>query len=99
MVEIYITANNRQTVKEKLVSASAFERSASARILPITVEECTDVASHTECINTTQGKVCLLYTTRRKLTEDERKLIKKILYKTAMLKQGTLAGNRGKHRR
>ena len=34
-----------------------------------------------------------------KLTEDERKLIKKILYKTAMLKPGTLAGNRGKHRR
>ena len=33
-----------------------------------------------------------------KLTEDERKLIKKILYKTAMLKPGTLAGNRGKHR-
>lgn len=34
-----------------------------------------------------------------KLTEDEKKLIKKILYKTAMLKPGTLAGNRGKHRR
>ena len=34
-----------------------------------------------------------------KLTEDERKLIKKILYKTAILKPGTLAGNRGKHRR
>ena len=34
-----------------------------------------------------------------KLTEDERKLIKKILYKTAMLKPGTFAGNRGKHRR
>ena len=31
-----------------------------------------------------------------KLTEDERKLIKKILYKTAMLKPGTLAGNRVK---
>lgn len=72
VVEIYITANNRQAVREKLISASAFERSASANILPIKVEECTDVASHTECINTTQGKVCLLYTTRRKLTEDER---------------------------
>ena len=35
----------------------------------------------------------------KKITEDERKLIKKILYKTAMLKPGTLAGNRGKHRR
>ena len=31
-----------------------------------------------------------------KLTEDERKLIKKILYKTAMLKPGTLAGQPGK---
>ena len=34
-----------------------------------------------------------------KLTDDEKKLIWKIIYKTAMLKPGTMAGNRGKHRR
>ena len=47
-------------------------------------------------MNVLMGQIGINYD---KLTEDERKLIKKILYKTAMLKPGTLAGNRGKHRR
>ena len=33
---------------------------------------CTEVKSYTERIDTTQGKVCLVYTTERPLTEDER---------------------------
>ena len=47
-------------------------------------------------MNVLMGQIGIDYD---KLTEDERKLIKKIHYKTAMLKPGTLAGNRGKHRR
>ena len=34
-----------------------------------------------------------------KLTDDEKKLVRKMLYRTAMLKPGTMAGNRGKRRR
>lgn len=72
VVEIFITANNGDSVREKLASAFAFEREASAKILPITAVRCGDVSQYNECMDTTQGKVCLLYTTERLLKEDER---------------------------
>lgn len=72
VVEIFITANSTDSVKERLVSAFSFDRQAGAKILPVSAQECTELSRHTECIDTTQGKVCLLYTTKRLLQGDER---------------------------
>lgn len=72
VVEIYVTANNSNSAMEKLRQAFSFERSASAKIVPITKTDCTDVNTYVESMDTTQGKICLMYTTSRLLTEDER---------------------------
>jgi len=72
VVEIFITANNPESAVEKLTQAFSFERKANAEILPVTAQPCTAVREYTEKMDTTQGKVCLVYTTSRLLTEDER---------------------------
>ena len=72
LIEIFITANEPQTTKEKLKQAFSYNRSASAKVLPVQAVKCTETENFTECMDTTQGKVCLMYTTKRLLTEDER---------------------------
>lgn len=71
VVEIFITANNPDSAKEKL--AKAFSgRQAASHILPVTAVSVKGTEFFSESMDTTQGKVCLLYTTERLLTEDER---------------------------
>ncbi|MBR5520606.1 MAG: insulinase family protein [Oscillospiraceae bacterium] len=72
VVEIFITANNADTAAEKLQQAFGYKKDSETAILPVTPMPCTEVKSYTERIDTTQGKVCLVYTTERPLTEDER---------------------------
>ena len=72
VVEIFITANNPDSAVEKLTEAFSYNRSAQTDILPVTAVECKDAEFFTESMDTTQGKVCLVYTTKRLLTEDER---------------------------
>ncbi|MEG1781709.1 MAG: insulinase family protein [Oscillospiraceae bacterium] len=72
LIEIYITANTPDTTKEKLSQAFSYTRSAKAKMLPIQAVACTDVQYFTEEMDTTQGKICLMYTTKRILNEDER---------------------------
>ncbi len=72
VVEIYITANNPEGVKEKLINAFSYERFADSKVLPITAMPCTNIQSFSHKMDTTQSKVCLMYTTKRLLTEDER---------------------------
>ncbi len=72
VVEIFITANNPHTTVENLKQAFSYERKATAEILPVTNMPCKDVRTYTESMDTTQGKICLLYTTQRLLTEQER---------------------------
>ncbi len=72
VVEIFITANNPRTTVENLEYAFSYERKATAAILPVTNMPCTEVQTFSEAVDTTQGKLCLLYTTQRLLTEEER---------------------------
>ena len=72
VVEIFITANNPDTAIAKLSQAFSFGRSTGAKILPVTAVECKEADFFTESMDTTQGKVCLLYTTERLLDEEER---------------------------
>ncbi len=72
VVEIFITANNADTTVEKLKEAFSFERKAGAKVLPVTNMPCKAPESFVEKMDTTQGKVCLMYTTERLLSEDER---------------------------
>lgn len=72
VVEIFITANNPDTAIAKLSQAFSFGRSAGAKILPVTAVECKEAEFFTESMDTTQSKVCLLYTTEKLLDEEER---------------------------
>ena len=72
VVEILITANNPDSAVEKLTQAFSYNRPAAAEILPVTAVEAKEAEFFTESMDTTQGKVCLVYTTKRLLTEDER---------------------------
>ena len=71
VVEIFITANNPDSAKEKLAKAFSV-RQAASHILPVTAVPVKETEFFSESMDTTQGKVCLLYTTERLLTEDER---------------------------
>ena len=72
VVEIFITANNPDSAIEKLTQAFNTDRTAIAEILPVTAMHVKTAEFFSESMDTTQGKVCLLYTTERLLTEDER---------------------------
>ena len=72
VVEIFITANNPDSAIEKLTQAFNTDRTATAEILPVTAMHVKTAEFFSESMDTTQGKVCLLYTTERLLTEDER---------------------------
>ncbi|MBR4036335.1 MAG: insulinase family protein [Oscillospiraceae bacterium] len=71
VVEIFITANNPDSAIEKLTFAFA-DRNTDTKILPVKAVPVKEVEFFSESMDTTQGKVCLLYTTERLLTEDER---------------------------
>jgi len=72
VVEIFITANNADSAIEKLTQAFNSDRTATVKILPVTAVPVKEAEFFSESMDTTQGKVCLLYTTERLLTEDER---------------------------
>lgn len=72
VVEVFITANGCNCLKEKLIKAFEQGRTASCKILPITAMPCTDVQEYKELVDATQSKICLIYTTKRLLTEEER---------------------------
>ena len=72
VVEIFITANNPDSAIEKLTSAFAQRSENNTHILPVTAVPVKDAEYFSESMDTTQSKVCLLYTTERLLTEDER---------------------------
>ncbi len=72
VVEIFITANDADTATEKLRQAFTYKKDGDTKIIPVTAMPCTDVQTYTEKMDTTQGKICLIYTTSRLLTEEER---------------------------
>ncbi|MBQ8603814.1 MAG: insulinase family protein [Oscillospiraceae bacterium] len=72
VVEIFITANNADTAAEKLKQAFGYKKDGVTKILPVTAMPCTEVQTYNETMDTTQGKICLVYTTQRLLTEEER---------------------------
>lgn len=72
VVEIFITANNPDSAAAKLTAAFAGRVSTDTHILPVTAMAVKEPEFFTESMDTTQSKVCLLYTTERLLTEDER---------------------------
>ncbi len=72
VVEIFITANTPDSAAAKLTAAFAGRVSTDTHILPVTAAEVKEAEFFTESMDTTQSKVCLLYTTERLLTEDER---------------------------
>lgn len=73
-VEIFITAGNGQEkAKEKLIQAFSHERENVASILPVQLQPATrEPQIYSETVDAVQGKVCLVYTTKRLLTEEER---------------------------
>ena len=72
IVEIMVTAEEDETIKEKFAAAFADRKTASSPVLPVEVMPQTDVQTFSESMDIVQGKVCLFYTVKRPLTEDER---------------------------
>ena len=73
VTEIFITANNPDTSVEMIKNHFNKDRECFASIIPVSNMPCKESAEcFTEHIDTVQGKVCLLYTTKRVLTERER---------------------------
>ncbi|MDD6187620.1 MAG: pitrilysin family protein [Oscillospiraceae bacterium] len=73
VTEIFITANNPDTSVEMIKNHFSKDRECFASIIPVSNMPCKESAEcFTEHIDTVQGKVCLLYTTKRVLTERER---------------------------
>ena len=71
-VEIFVTAQQDDTITAKFAQAFAERESSCNAILPIEVMEKTQVETYSEAMNIVQGKVCLFYTSERKLNEEER---------------------------
>ncbi|MBR2027592.1 MAG: insulinase family protein [Oscillospiraceae bacterium] len=71
-VEIFVTAHQDDAITEKFAQAFADRNGRENTILPIEVMEKTDAETYCEAMDIVQGKVCLFYTSERKLTEEER---------------------------
>ncbi len=71
-VEVFLTANETLIITENLLAAFSKVRNNVIPMLGIKKEECEEVKEYKEQLDTTQGKVCLLYTTKEKLTEIQR---------------------------
>ena len=71
-VEIFVTAQHDDAITSKFVQAFECAENSGSAILPIEVMEKTEAETYSEAMNIVQGKVCLFYTSERKLTEEER---------------------------
>lgn len=71
-VEIFVTAPQDDAITAKFAQAFTDTNSNGSTILPIEVMEKTEAETFSEAMNIVQGKVCLFYTSERKLTEEER---------------------------
>ncbi len=72
IVEIMVTAEEDETIKDKFAAAFAGRKAASHPVLPVEIMPQTQVQTYSESMDIVQGKVCLFYTVKRPLTEDER---------------------------
>ena len=72
IVEIFVTAPQDETIAAKFAQAFANTGNGSNGILPVEIMDETEAESFSEAMNIVQGKVCLYYTAKRKLTEEER---------------------------
>jgi len=70
--EIFVTAQQDDAITDKFAKAFQNFCNGNNSILPIEVMDKTEAETYSESMNIVQGKVCLYYTTERKLTEDER---------------------------
>lgn len=82
VVEIFITANETQEIFQLFKKYFKEDNRIDSAILPISVTAPCETEKYIEKIDMTQGKICLLYTTKRPLEEDERY---KMLVATALL--------------
>lgn len=71
-VEIFVTAQQDDAITAKFAQAFECAENSGSAILPIEVMEKTEAETYSEAMNIVQGKVCLFYTSERKLTEEER---------------------------
>ena len=71
-VEIFVTAPQDDAITAKFAQAFTDTNSNGSTILPIEVMGKTEAETFSEAMNIVQGKVCLFYTSERKLTEEER---------------------------
>ena len=71
-VEIFVTAQQDNAITAKFAQAFTGSENSGNAILPIEVMEKTEAETYSEAMNIVQGKVCLFYTSERKLTEEER---------------------------
>lgn len=72
IVEIMVTSDADDTIKDKFIAAFAGRKTASEHILPVEIMPETEVQTYSESMDIVQGKVCLFYTVERALTEEER---------------------------
>ena len=72
IVEIFVTAPQDDSITAKFAAAFADKALSENAILPIEVMPATEAQTYSESMNIVQGKVCLYYTSERKLTEEER---------------------------
>ncbi|MEG2929503.1 MAG: insulinase family protein, partial [Oscillospiraceae bacterium] len=72
VVNIFITATNPHSIKQKLTQAFSQRPVSNAAILPPEIMPCIATETFEEKLDIVQGKVCLIYTTKRPLTEKER---------------------------
>ena len=71
-VEIFVTAQQDDAITAKFAQAFADKNINDTAILPVEVMDKTQTETFSENMDIVQGKVCLFYTTERKLTEEER---------------------------
>lgn len=72
-VEIFVSADDVSSVEKKITEAFGYKSKTSADMLPVELTPCEDtVILHNDSMDTVQGKVCLMYTTTRKLESDDR---------------------------
>ena len=72
IVEIFVTADEDETITEKFSKAFEGRANSTNAVLPVEVMPKTEVQTYSEAMDIVQGKVCLYYTVDRNLTEDER---------------------------
>ncbi|MEG1049100.1 MAG: insulinase family protein [Oscillospiraceae bacterium] len=72
VVNIFVTAENPESIKPQFIKAFSKREKGSAAILPPQIMPSVPTETFEENIDIVQSKVCLIYTTNRLLTEKER---------------------------